>query len=448
MVSKNASMELGRDLKDFIAKLKANANNPEAVNEAAKESIDQAYQTMPDGADAESGDAVGDSQDQGYTEAKQVIENTDHVKEPEKVAEAAFTQIKHDLKAEQKMVPPVERASATPKTVKEKIFGYPVGDQFGPGVFKRIFSGNAPETEETRKARYQAAMSKRTDVKPAVEAIRYEKNTCESQGKTINYKVLMQGVDWGKMLRRGSYSTEEAIDKIIGYMTDAVRACYGGWGRITEIIVRDQQLIINRSCFRPVLDDKSIDISLFPLDTLDYIKAGAFAAFFDWRKLKSMTNLRVLDIDDMGFFVTNIGGSLKCGRRIGVSSIFNLCKSLEILIIGDDSTTREELSSKKGISLKKRVADHKRHALFSDGYRLEICKGTSMASKWMVGNLKSYATNRGNKGIFRFCGGVAARLAGSAFLGLINRGTHLVGGIRDVFREASTPVDESDVGMK
>lgn len=432
-------------LRDRYQQFKVRRGSPELQDAAAKENIARIYQTQPDGADAETGKtAYDDAEDETLNR----MLDDEGTNQPEEVYRAMHLRNQKDLKAELRLLTPSERAPATKQTVESKIIKFPVGDSFMAGGVKRIMSGLFPETEEIKQAKRACAQSKKTDVNPAVESIRYGKDVCTSRGQTVNYKTVMKKVEWGDAIKRKSTSPEESLEYLSSYLTNAVRDSYGGWGRVTEIIIRDQRLIINRTCFCPSIDPSIVSADMFPLDTLDYIKGGAIAGFFDWWMLKYMRNLQVLDVDDLGFYEVNIGGRLKCGRRIGVSTLFNLCPSLEVLILAGDEVTREALNSEEATEVKKKLSNHKRFSLFADGYKLNIMQGTDSVAGWTLGNLKNYANNRGNKGLLRYCSGVIARAGLFGVAGVVNLGTHLVGGIRNAFKEAMTPVNPEDVGLQ
>lgn len=443
-LSKEQRARVSNAIADKMAEIRARHDNPAAQEQAAVETIDHAYQTMPDGVDAESGaSAYDDDEDEQLT---QVAETTDNVVQLHEVAQR---KVQKEIEQEQQMVPPIERAPATPRTVKEKVVNFPVGPEAFRRFVEAFSQGKAPqEPQEVHESKQRHAQSPKTDVKPEVQKVVYSKDTCESQGQSISYKVAMQKVDWGGVIQNSTKSPEEAIEYITNLVTMLVKKTYGGWNRITEIIVRDQHLIINRSCVQPVLDPKTVNIELFPLDVVDYIREGAIASLFDWRNLKAMTNLATLDVDDMGFYEINIGGRLKCGRRIGVSTIFNLCKGLETLILAGDVVTRDSLNSEEATVVKKKLATHKRFSLFADGYKLNVMQNTSDLSSWTFNNLKNYANNRGNKNVFWYCGGIIARSAVAGVAGVVNLGTHLIGGIASTIKQAMTPVNPEEVGLQ
>lgn len=444
-ISQSKKAEVFRALEAKKREIDARKGNPAAAEAAAAKTRDKVISMFPDGAEAETGAGAFDDTDDEVTNT--VIETTQDLNE---MGEAVTTKNKRDLAKEHENLTPAESAPATPSTVKSKVVNFPVGPEALRRFVEAFTSGRAPaDPPEVQEAKQRHAQSKKTDVKPEVERVLYTSNTCESQGKTFNYKIAQQAVDWGSFIEKTcNGSAEDAIEFLTAEVTRLVKRTYGGWNRITEIIVRDQHLIINRSSVQPILDPKTVNVSNFPLDVVDYIRDGAVASFFDWRALKYMSNLRILDVDDMGFYEINIGGRLKCGRRIGVSTIFNYVKSLEVLILAGDEVTRDGLTSDEGVKVKKKLATHKRFTLFSDGFKLNVCQHTNDLSSWTMNNLKNYANNKGDKGLFRYCGGIIARGAVAGVSGILNIGTHLVGGIVNTIKSAMTPVDPEEVGLQ
>lgn len=265
-------------------------------------------------------------------------------------------------------------------------------------------------------------------------------------GQPYAYKFIRQKVDWGKSL--GS-KPEDVYDNLLllkRKITSGVRLQFGDWSRITEIVVVGEQLIINKIMYVPMIEKQYIQY--MPLDTQDYLYSGHLAPLFDWSVLKKMTNLRVLSIDDVGLFVTTVSDDLGLSRRAGVSSLFNICDSLDLVILGQDSVTRDTLNTEESEPIKRSIRRNRKFLNLFDGYKLDVYAGTSAFQDWTCGNLRNYATNRGDKGIFRYLGGVCTRgIVATAGLAL-NAGVHVMGGIaktvKAVLHDASTPITKEE----
>lgn len=214
------------------------------------------------------------------------------------------------------------------------------------------------------------------------------------------------------------------------------------------IAVCDNALIINGTCFQPNIQDNDVR---FPLDSIQYIKNGCIAPFFDWSScIKTYKRtLKVLSFDDSTFYTTYVADSIGVGRRIGVSTAFRIFPELEELYIGDESINREELNTPKSAEIKKKVATTKRFSNLYDGYQLNVCGATRSFQNFGINSLKNYATNRGNKGFIRYAFGTTARL-GLATVGVAtNFATHTVRAIgrliKDVVKDSTTPIEDSDI---
>ena len=124
-----------------------------------------------------------------------------------------------------------------------------------------------------------------------------------------------------------------------------------------------------------------------------------------------------------------------------------MCDSLEVLTLGSETVTREKLLTKESVPIKEKVNVSKRFWNFNDGYKLNICKGTNGLQDFTLNNLKNYATNRGNKGLFRYCLGTMARATLFAGAGVANLASHLAWGIKNLLSTAMTPVSDEDLNQ-
>lgn len=282
------------------------------------------------------------------------------------------------------------------------------------------------------------------------DKVAYRKNTYESNGKTVEYTQAAQKVDWGRLISDNAKSTVYNLEQLRTFISRQIYDYYGGFSRIKSIVVRSQQLIINDICYMPLIDRKYLnDASLFPLDTLDYIKNGYIAPLFNWRYLKKMSRLTLLDIDDTNFYISDIASDIGAGRRAGLTTIFNIVPSLEVFILGGDVVKEDEIDTEKGRKVKEKIAKFKHFTNFSDGYKLNVYGGTNGLQNWTVGNLKTYATSRGNKGFIRFSAGLIGRGIMAGIAGTLNLGVHLIGGAfhvgSHIFMDAITDVEPEDL---
>ena len=292
-------------------------------------------------------------------------------------------------------------------------------------------------------AKQKAAQSKKTEW--ASDNIAYHDSTYSSNGETKQFRKAIQHVNWGEILQKDAKTPAEGLDRLRSYITYNIKKYFGGFNRINTIVVRDQQLIINDVCYMPAIEKKYISPQIFPVDTIDYIESGCIASFFNWKYLKEMTNVVLIDIDDTNFYTTIIADDIGVGKRIGVSSLFNICHNLNTLIIGGEPITQEGLHKPESLPIKEKVATSKRFMNFSDGYKINVYANTNGLQNYTFTNLKNYATNRGNKGLFHFCCGTVVRAGLAGIAGAVNLGAHIIGGIKNVLVTATTPVSENDL---
>lgn len=321
---------------------------------------------------------------------------------------------------------PQSRESVTTDSILEQFGSTPVG------VVKPV-----KPTESEVKAKKAAVLSENTNWDDTVSYKNSEYKNID--GKMVKYKLISKKMDWGSGFGDDPYTG------LCRKITETIKEKYGGWGRIHSIVVRDQQLVINDVCYMPLLDNSVIETCNFPLDTVDYIRSGAIAQFFDWSTIREMESLYSLDFDDTGFFITTVADGVGLSRRIEADSLFRVNKSLMIIVIAGNILRRDErvTTSRKHIE---RDISTKRHFMnFSDGYKIDIYANTNGFQNYTFGNLKNYATNRGNKGLLRFTGGVFARAGIAAVGGVLNAGVHLVGGVFQMLKGSVTGVTENDI---
>lgn len=281
------------------------------------------------------------------------------------------------------------------------------------------------------------------------EPIYYKQDSYESGGKTVKFTKAMQHLDWGSVASDSNKSQLHNLETLRMFISRQIYDYFGGWSRITNIVVRSQQLIINNVCYSPMIDEKYVsNPSTFPLDSISYIKNGFIAPLFNWKFLKKMSRLTVLDIDDTAFYLQDVASDIGVGRRAGLSTIFSAVPSLEIFILGGEKVAVDEQNTEQGRKVKEKIAKHKHFFNFSDGYKLNGYKVTNGIQGWAVNNLKNYATNRGSRGILMFSGGILGRTAVVGAFGAVNLATHLVGGaftfLKECYKDATTPVTKDD----
>lgn len=318
---------------------------------------------------------------------------------------------------------------------------------FGDEDEEVVYEDPIPDKFTQPRDKYTRSHEKRTKNKRNYETREdfYSKSKVIIGDKLINFDTPELEADWGEYLKENLSADDKLknLDNLVNMVTRDVLKEFGGALRVREIVVSDSRLIINNVLFAPKLNYDSSTISKFPMDTWGYIRSGCIASFFDWSALDRMSNLSSLVFDDSSFVLTYVADCLGLGRKFGSSSLFRICTSLEELWIEEDLLTRGGKSTESGERVKNKIGRGVAVLNLLDGLNVNIYKGTEGVQNYMVSNLKTYAMNRGNKGVLQFTGGVVARTGLAVGAITVNTGTHLIGGtlkaIGKVFKDAMTP---------
>ena len=232
------------------------------------------------------------------------------------------------------------------------------------------------------------------------------------------------------------------VNTVKRYITRMVYETIGGWERVNRITVQTGYLIINNILITPQSSINFKQNSL-PLDIIDYLRDGAIAYLFNWNMLSKMNNLLSIDIDSIDFYMSVICTDLGFGRTGGYKTLFMSLPRLNVVKIGSNVLLRDMVlnpttdEQKKVIDdLSDSIAKEKRGLAILDGYTINIYGNTDAFQNWTWGNLRNYAKNRGNKGIFRFGLGCTARFLMSMGSTALNFGSHVIGGTIKILRQA------------
>ena len=302
--------------------------------------------------------------------------------------------------------------------------------------------------EQSKQSGYkEAVLNPETEWSEKKENLAYKSGVYSSNGKEITYKQKEVKVNWGSLYERSNLNPAEAIETLKLVFTEDIRKAFGGWDRITSIVVRDHQLFINNFLFTPKLDKirKDNGEDIFPLDVGDYLENGCFADFFDWHYLRKMSKLILLDFDDAHFVASIVDSALKAGGQIGVSTFFYICPLLDTLIIGSELVNRKDLYTDKSVKIKENLASAKYSFNILEGVNLNICENTGCFQRWTFGNMVNYANNSKGKFLPFYLVGLGTRASVAGAAALLNVGTHLIRNIKNAFTEATTPVTEADM---
>ena len=238
---------------------------------------------------------------------------------------------------------------------------------------------------------------------------------------------------------------EELYNRALAIITSNLVQNYP---RVSNITISDGYIVIDNTVIR-----FNINAFALPAQIQSYIEDDRYGYFVDWGYLaKAYKNsLATVNIDSMEYYVSNVGDTLGIGRRIGLSSLFNRFPNLLTVTIGNETIKADDLtkSPEKAQAMQSKLGKQKRSMNIIGGYKLNVCAGTNWLQDWSTGNLKTYMTSRGDKGILRFTGGVIAR-GGIALIGTtVNAAAHVTKGvftaIKETFKAATTPVTEADM---
>lgn len=244
--------------------------------------------------------------------------------------------------------------------------------------------------------------------------------------RNLDYSLVRNPVGWGEELSDDPSKVLDNLETVKSRISSDIYSQFGGWSRITNLVVLDNQLIINNVMYVPLIEPQYIN--RLPLDVSDYICCGHLAPLFDWKYLRKMSHLTTFVCDDPTFYVTYIADDLGLGRRIGASSLFKVCGRLSLLRIGNDEITRDKLYTKESVNIKKAVNKQKRFQNIGDmiGTKIYSCTGKLASSGWH--SLKDYATHKGNKGMPEYLVGIAVRTVGLGIKSVPHVAAHIVGG--------------------
>lgn len=307
-------------------------------------------------------------------------------------------------------------------------------------------------SKNVQKARKDAYNSKSTD-KHWKSNTMYKQDVLEVGGKDVKINRVKETPRWTLDLQDCVTNDDKArnFDQVRTKITEEIVNYFGGFNRIQKIYVNSLQLVINDVIYTPLLSDTIL--ARLPFDSADYVKNGYLAPLFDWGYLTKMSSLSVLSVDDFDFAMQNIGSDLGKGRDFKPMSLFNTCKNLTYLELGGEVITYplNTEDEKTAEAIKHVEEEAHRYGRFDAMYTQCYEKvGNTLGGVrgWTVNNLKDYANNRGNKGIFKYTGGLLARAGVSAVAGTVELGVKGVGyllrGIGRTLKDATTPVTLED----
>lgn len=308
-----------------------------------------------------------------------------------------------------------------------------------------VVGNEARQATKPTAKKAKAVENPKTDRQSNAEniGIPYRFTSVDAEGNKVNFTAKLAHGTFKLLpdeLERDN--TPKNINTIKKYVTRMVFETVGGWDRVNSIKAKTGYLVVNNMMIVPQ-SQQHYDKNKIPFDVYDYLKEGAIAYLFNWNMLTKMNNLLSIDIDTVDFYLSEICTDLGYGRTGGYKTIFLTVKSLNVLKIGDNILTRDDVFNVKGAgaysnidNLSDNLSVEKRGLNIMDGYTINVYSNTSALESWSWSNLRNYAKNRGNKGILRYSIGCVSRLLLSSGSSVINAGAHLLGGTFKVLKQA------------
>lgn len=342
-------------------------------------------------------------------------------------------------------------------------------DPFTSGHYGHsVKTGSAYRDKEVKKAFGDFMDDEKACSKQANDRSYYQECVYDTADGTASFKLMTEKVDWKNKF--SGTDTEADLNMLRNLISRFVSRNYGGFSNIRKIYIRDCVLIINDVCVYP--DIQNLDTTVFPVDAESYLKNGSIGVFFDWGYLSKMTSLRILDVDSIDFFLSYIAPDLRCGGK----SVEDVAKfvfkqtNLSNLYVAGVLYTEESLSNTAGAEANSspskmkagffsrckalyRDATSKDNKSFWDlafgGKAPAVCSTMDKWREWQWSTVSNYATNRGDKGFLRYCGGCVARAAFAIAVTPLTLAPRAVkgifSGIKGAWKAATTAVTDEDM---
>lgn len=301
---------------------------------------------------------------------------------------------------------------------------------FNPDDWKKAWMDSMQATKafyDSEKAKRKIEEERRSATQPKQcnDTVMYKKNTATFNGRPFEYKVLQKEANWGTAFTQ-SFSIDDKItnlDKLNEKLIEDIKLNFGDLSRITEVAVISGMLIINGVQYYPLCNDKAF-LDGLPFDCADYFKSGLIAEIFDFGYLYYMPYLTSLKIDSMDFAVRKFAYDIGIKGTFRIPLVFKAFKNLKYFEIGDSFF--EAPGRDVNAEVQEDIERHSRAAEIYDNF---IIGNASSFRGWTFNNLKTYACNRGDKGFFRYSGGVIARGAMSLTAGVGELGLRGIGAV-------------------
>lgn len=316
-------------------------------------------------------------------------------------------------------------------------------DLFGDTeVTNQMGNYSTPRTESTGNPEVDMLLAQIAELTKKVQELSAQGSKAEYEengGVNAGYSKNMQPVSFSPD-NFGEVEYEEdtgaltgsSLQNIITAVSEKVISEFGDTSRIHTVRVCGGALVINNEAVTCRLDKSCV--GLLPLDIRRQVATGNISELFDYRYLKLMPNLRVLQFDSASFVYDIVNPYLGYKRSLAINAFFEDFNSLQSLTIGKYSFTRENYKS-----------DIKANQLFEHQSKAAkiaaICTGgTARATKACASFTKNSMRNKTTMGkVFGVTAGVVGTAVTGAITGVAGATAGVARGISRVSRRSNTP---------
>lgn len=238
-----------------------------------------------------------------------------------------------------------------------------------------------------------------------------------------------KSVDFHNISSNDAAVTDEikanSYKQLVKMVTNKLIKDFGGLGRIASFKIVGGGIVVNNSLYRCSVDRSCAD--MLPFDIKTAINAGQIACLFDYSCLPSMKNLNTLSIDSVDHAYNYVAPMMGYSDGVSVDKFFHDLKSLNILVLGSETFTRENHRQKM------KEEDVFYAPTKAARYSSAVHNGVKKANQSVWNATKHVAANKSYPNLIRIVGalGLGALAVG---LGVARAGTSVV---KDVAEEGS-----------
>jgi len=290
-------------------------------------------------------------------------------------------------------------------------------------------SFNATNYDSLNDSQYQANIQEIQNLVSRLEQLGVNINSLSMQeainpneNRTVISESSFIGVPFG-------YNEEITLGKLMDIFTNSIINEFGGLERFNSFTVKGGSIAVNNSFYRCQISDACR--TSIPYDIRREVNAGNVSSLFHYECLKSMPNLRILNIDSKDTFINYIAPALNINS---VEELFSVLRNLTSLKIGDKDCTKEEVKA-----IERELEMTRRANSLAASVEKHCFKGTGATWSFTKNMWNKKNCNKAVKAL-----GVTAGLAGTAITGTAGVGVKVgrtvvhgaksfVKGLKDLF---------------